>query len=52
MSIVIVGGNDTITSISAWTDGIDACSGAAYSSNGIIETARKALEQAMNRHEE
>ena len=29
-------------------DGIDACSGATYSSNGIIEAARKALEQAMN----
>ena len=27
-------------------DGIDACSGATYSSNGIIEAARKALEQA------
>lgn len=65
--------NDTITSISAWSDdddpdyfddamnkvipqigakvsadGIDACSGATYSSKGIIEAARKALEQAMN----
>ena len=29
-------------------DGIDACSGATYSSKGIIEAARKALEQAMN----
>lgn len=29
-------------------DGIDACSGATYSSNGIIEAARKALAQAMN----
>lgn len=29
-------------------DGIDACSGATYSSEGIIEAARKALEQAMN----
>lgn len=29
-------------------DGIDACSGATYSSNGIIEAARKALEQAAN----
>ena len=29
-------------------DGIDACSGATYSSNGIIEAARKALEQAVN----
>ncbi len=29
-------------------DGIDACSGATYSSNGIIDAARKALEQAMN----
>jgi len=29
-------------------DGIDAFSGATYSSNGIIEAARKALEQAMN----
>lgn len=29
-------------------DGIDACSGATYSSNGIIEAAKKALEQAMN----
>ncbi|WP_019680053.1 FMN-binding protein [Ruminococcus flavefaciens] len=29
-------------------DGIDACSGATYSSNGIIEAARNALEQAMN----
>ena len=29
-------------------DGIDACSGATYSSNGIIEAARRALEQAMN----
>lgn len=29
-------------------EGIDACSGATYSSNGIIEAARKALEQAMN----
>lgn len=28
-------------------DGIDACSGATYSSNGIIEAARKALEQAL-----
>lgn len=30
------------------TDGVDACSGATYSSKGIIEAARKALEQAMN----
>jgi uncharacterized protein with FMN-binding domain len=30
------------------TDGVDACSGATYSSNGIIEAARKALEQALN----
>ncbi|SEL41260.1 DMSO/TMAO reductase YedYZ, heme-binding membrane subunit [Ruminococcus sp. YRD2003] len=29
-------------------DGIDACSGATYSSNGVIEAARKALEQAKN----
>ncbi|MBP5579735.1 MAG: FMN-binding protein [Ruminococcus sp.] len=29
-------------------ENIDACSGATYSSNGIIEAARKALEQAMN----
>ena len=29
-------------------DGIDACSGATYSSNGIIEAARNALEQAVN----
>ena len=29
-------------------DGIDACSGATYSSNGIIEAAKKALEQALN----
>lgn len=29
-------------------DGIDACSGATYSSNGIIDAARKALEKAMN----
>ena len=29
-------------------EGIDACSGATYSSKGIIEAARKALEQAMN----
>ena len=29
-------------------DGVDACSGATYSSKGIIEAARKALEQAMN----
>ena len=29
-------------------DSIDACSGATYSSKGIIEAARKALEQAMN----
>ena len=29
-------------------DGIDACSGATYSSNGIIEAARNALEQAAN----
>ncbi len=29
-------------------DGIDACSGATYSSNGIIEAARNALEQALN----
>ena len=29
-------------------DGVDACSGATYSSNGIIEAARKALEQAAN----
>ena len=29
-------------------DGIDACSGATYSSKGIIEAARNALEQAMN----
>ncbi|WP_028517685.1 FMN-binding protein [Ruminococcus flavefaciens] len=29
-------------------DGIDACSGATYSSNGIIEAAKKALGQAMN----
>ena len=34
------------TKVSA--DGIDACSGATYSSNGLIEAARKALEQAMN----
>ncbi|MBQ9895004.1 MAG: FMN-binding protein [Ruminococcus sp.] len=33
-------------SISA--DGIDACSGATYSSNGIIEAARDALEKAKN----
>ncbi len=32
----------------ASADGIDACSGATYSSNGIIEAARKALEQAAN----
>lgn len=30
------------------SDGIDTCSGATYSSKGIIEAARKALEQAMN----
>lgn len=30
----------------ASAEGIDACSGATYSSNGIIEAARKALEQA------
>ena len=29
-------------------DGIDACSGATYSSNGIIEAARNSLEQALN----
>lgn len=29
-------------------DEIDACSGATYSSNGIIDAARKALEKAMN----
>ena len=29
-------------------DGIDACSGATYSSKGIIEAARNALEQALN----
>jgi len=29
-------------------DGVDACSGATYSSKGIIEAARKAFEQAMN----
>ena len=29
-------------------DGADACSGATYSSKGIIEAAGKALEQAMN----
>ena len=29
-------------------DGVDACSGATYSSNGIIEAARNALEQALN----
>ena len=29
-------------------DGIDACSGATYSSNGIIGAARNALEQAAN----
>ena len=29
-------------------DGIDACSGATYSSNGIIDAARKALEKAIN----
>ena len=29
-------------------DGVDACSGATYSSKGIIEAARKALEQAKN----
>ena len=29
-------------------DGIDACSGATYSSKGIIEAAKNALEQAMN----
>lgn len=29
-------------------EGIDACSGATYSSNGIIEAARKALEKAVN----
>ncbi len=29
-------------------DGIDACSGATYSSKGIIEAARNALERAMN----
>ena len=29
-------------------DGIDACSGATFSSNGIIEAARKALEKALN----
>ena len=29
-------------------DGIDACSGATYSSKGIIEAARNALEQAIN----
>lgn len=29
-------------------EGIDACSGATYSSNGIIEAARKAFEQAMS----
>ena len=32
----------------ASADDIDACSGATYSSNGIIEAARKALEQAVN----
>ena len=30
------------------TDGVDACSGATYSSKGMIEAARKALEQAKN----
>ena len=29
-------------------DGVDACSGATYSSKGIIEAARKALAQAEN----
>ncbi|WP_028517905.1 FMN-binding protein [Ruminococcus flavefaciens] len=29
-------------------DGIDACSGATYSSKGIIEAAKNALEQAIN----
>lgn len=29
-------------------DGVDACSGATYSSKGLIEAARKALEQAKN----
>ncbi|WP_072950711.1 FMN-binding protein [Ruminococcus flavefaciens] len=29
-------------------DGIDACSGATYSSKGIIEAAKNALEQALN----
>ena len=29
-------------------EGADACSGATYSSNGIIGAARKALEQALN----
>ncbi len=33
---------------SASADDIDACSGATYSSGGIIEAARKALMQAMN----
>lgn len=32
----------------ASADGIDACSGATYSSKGIIEAARKAIEQALN----
>ena len=42
--------NTVIPQIGAKTsaDGIDACSGATYSSNGIIEAARKALEQAVN----
>ena len=50
--------NDVITSISAWADGddpeyfsadgVDACSGATYSSEGIIGAARIALEQALN----
>jgi len=34
--------------VNAGADGIDACSGATYSSNGIIGAARKALEQAGN----
>lgn len=42
--------NEVIPQIGAKgsADGIDACSGATYSSIGIIEAARKALEQAMN----
>ncbi|MDD7515647.1 FMN-binding protein [Ruminococcus flavefaciens] len=29
-------------------DGVDACSGATYSSNGIIDASKQALSQALN----